>query len=573
MECAALSSSLDYDDFKSVFVDLFGQDTSLDRALWGVAWDTYADQMTFAPNTGLTLTGSAAEGWAPVGFLQTPSGKDAGEGYGLYQFSGYANPGQGVGIGFVMWRADNMEVDASAPNKATEIDILESWDKTQTGESTIHYYNSGWDHDNGQEYNSFKIDLTVLHTYAMDWERGSLTYYVDGKEIYQDTTHAPLDASDGGSNEVMGAEVLNEKSFVTTPTVQLHVTGMEYSVPAAAPAPAVVTLDGTNQSRSAAVGATVQAGSGRDTIMAAGGGATVLGGSGSLTFFGGNLASRANGGTGSAVLFGGTGGGNYTGGSGGANMLVSQGASGSNTTLTGGASGDELFGSAMGNDTLIAAKGRSSILGGGGNTLIFGGGTVGSVIFAGNGRTVVVGGAAGGDTVVGGSGCLGLTAQKGDAVFGGTGALTVAGSTTGADSIVGGAGALTVRGLGGNMLVVAGTSTSDIRTGNGAALIFGTSGAATINSGTGSMEIVQGMGNLTVNQGSGPARYEVVKGVAAGRDVLTGFNSRTDSIDLYGYKPSDLAIAASGGSTLLSLSDGTKIQLVGVTNMGSSIVG
>src|ERR1700712_5816281 len=125
-----LSSTLDYSKFKSVFVDIFAQDTSLNGALWADRWGS-ASQFTF-DSSGLTLTSTAASGWAPVGFMQAPTGKGAGEGYGLYQFTGYANAGQGTGIGFIMWRADNIALDPSQPNVATEIDVLESWDKTKT---------------------------------------------------------------------------------------------------------------------------------------------------------------------------------------------------------------------------------------------------------------------------------------------------------------------------------------------------------------------------------------------------------------------------------------------------------
>src|ERR1700710_460046 len=109
-----LSSTLDYSKFKSVFVDIFAQDTSLNGALWADRWGS-ASQFTF-DSSGLTLTSTAASGWAPVGFMQAPTGKGAGEGYGLYQFTGYANAGQGTGIGFIMWRADNLNLDPSQPN-------------------------------------------------------------------------------------------------------------------------------------------------------------------------------------------------------------------------------------------------------------------------------------------------------------------------------------------------------------------------------------------------------------------------------------------------------------------------
>ena len=577
-------TTLNYSDFKTVFIDQFGYDTGLNGALWSDSWGN-ADQFSFGGGA-LTLTSTAADNWNDVGFMQAPTGKSAGEGYGLYQFTGYANAGQGVGICFIMWRADNVLLDPSSPNVATEIDILESWDGTQTGESTIHYYNAGVAGDDGQEFNSFKINLTQVHTYAMDWERGSLTFYVDGQEIYQDTTHAPLDYADGGSNEVMGAELLNEPSLVTTPTVQLHITQMEYSAPVTAgaplPAPPVSTpgggsgtivLAGGDLQYSAASGETVQAGSGNDTITAAAGMVFVTGGSGQLTFFGGSAPSQASGGAGSATIFGGSGGGNYTGGSAGHDVLVSEGASGSNTTLTGAAAGDQLFGSAKGNDLLVAATGRESVLGGGGNTTIVGGGTAASVIFTGSGTTTVFGGVAGGDIIVGGSGGFGVTAQKGDAIFGNSGALNVTGSTSGADSIVGGAGALTVTGRGANMLVVASTSTSDIQIGNGASLIFGGTGDSTITGGNGSMELVVGSGKATVNEGNGPAIYDLVKGSAGGSDVLNGFKPGTDKIILYGYQASQQNVVDAGGTTVLTLSDGTRIQLAGVSDPGSSIIG
>ena len=129
--------TLDLTSFRTVFNDDFANDTSLSGILWADRWGN-ANQYTFAGGA-LTLTGSASENWAPVGFMQAPTGKSAGEGYGLYQFSGYANAGQGIGICFDMWRADNVLVDPSKPNVATEIDILESWDKTKTGNSVIHF--------------------------------------------------------------------------------------------------------------------------------------------------------------------------------------------------------------------------------------------------------------------------------------------------------------------------------------------------------------------------------------------------------------------------------------------------
>ncbi len=339
----------------------------------------------------------------------------------------------------------------------------------------------------------------------------------------------------------------------------------------AASGPAPITLGGGAQNYSAPAGSSVLAGSGSDTVLALSGGVTVTGSSGSLTFIGGTGASSVAGGAGQAIIFGGSGGGAFTGGAGGHNILVSLGVAGSNTTLTGAAAGDQIFGSAAGND-LIVAHGGDQILGGGGNTTIDGGGAS-DVIFTGGGATTVNGGAAGGDTIVGGGGQLAVTAQHGEAIFGAKGGLSVTASTQGADSIIGGAGALAIVGRGANMLVVGATSTSTITTGNGASLIFGATGASTITGGAGSMQVVLGSGNAAITEGSGTATYDVIKGAAGGTDVLHGFKPGSDRIDLFGYSPSQVGVSTAGGSSVISLADGTKIQLLGVTNPGQSIVG
>ena len=356
------------------------------------------------------------------------------------------------------------------------------------------------------------------------------------------------------------------------PTTPAFVAALPGATPPSPPGP-VVTIGSGAQQYSAAAGVTVLAGSGNDTITATAGQVTVVGSSGSLAFLGGTGASSVSGGAGSSTIFGGAGGGYFDGGRGGYNVLISQGASGTNTSLTGGGAGDQIFGSAHGNDVLTAGAGRDSILGGSGHTTIHGG-TTGSVIFTGGGSSVVFGGTGGADTVVGGVGSLNVSAQSGDAIFGGTGALNVTGSASGsgADSIVGGAGALIVNGQGANMLVVAGTSTSNIQVGNGASLIFAGSGSNSVTGSSGSLQVVLGSGATTATEGSGSAVYDLVKGAAGGTDMINGFRPDTDQIQLYGYQPSEVTVTSSGGSSLISLSDGTKIHIVGVTNLGHSII-
>ena len=338
------------------------------------------------------------------------------------------------------------------------------------------------------------------------------------------------------------------------------------------PAPPMsVTLGGGAQRYDATADQNVQAGSGSDTVTAFAGQATVTGSSGQLTFVGGAAASAVNGGAGSAVVFGGAGGGSYVGGAAGHNVLVAQGAAGVLTQLTGAGADDRLFGSVSGDDVLTAGSGRESILGGGGDTTI-GGGTA-SVVFTGTGPTTVYGGSGGQDTVVGGSGSLAVTAQQGDAIFGSAGTLAVMASLHGADSVVGGSGTLDVVGRGGNMLVVAGTGTSKVHTGDGASLVFAGSGNLSLVGGAGSMQVVAGSGTATINEGAGATNLQVVDGAAGGIVVIEGFRPGIDHVELFGYQASQQSVAIIGGSTVISLADGTKVTLMGVDDDGHGVIG
>ncbi len=416
----------------------------------------------------------------------------------------------------------------------------------------------------GTEAGSARLDVPGLLSVT-----GNTMTVVGNQVVFQGTDSSgkqALFASDGtsaGSHEL--ALPANVSLDPNNPSVIEAL-----SAPVVTPPP-TVTLGGGNQTYNAAAGTTVQAGSGSDTITASAGNVTVAGSSGQLTFFGGTAASSASGGTGSATIFGGTGGGVYAGGGAGHNVLVSQGSAGVSTQMTGAGPGDQLFGSAAGNDVLTGGSGRDSMLGGGGFTTINGGSTA-SVIFSGGGPTTVNGGTGGQDTIVGGSAALAVTAQNGDAVFGNAGALSVTASLEGADSIVGGAGALSIAGRGGNMLVVAGTSTSNVSTGNGASLVFAGSGNLSLVGGTGSMQVVAGSGHATIIEGAGPTTLQVVNGAAGGSDVVSGFRPGLDTVELFGYSTSG-TVSTVGGSTLISLADGTRVTLLGVSNPGHSIIG
>ena len=429
------------------------------------------------------------------------------------------------------------------------------------------------------------------HVMTMIKDASLLIYRLDGVVVQTSdiTSTKPFTASDfliGGGFPQGSTADLSQENGVPTPDIgefqayggvlqgtdltnaeALAGNSIGVPLPSGDIASQVIWLPETPTSYAAAAGDTVNGGAGAATVTAAAGSVVVNGGSGSLWFIGGSASSTVSGGAGLDTVIGGDGGGVFSSGSAGGSVLV---ASGGNTSLTGSGAGDELFGAASGSDVMVAASTADSLIGGGGSTTMTGGATSGAVIFT-DGDTTVNGGAAGADTVVGGSGALSVNARLGDAIFGGSGALDVAGSAIGSDSIVGGSGALSVHGNRANMLVVAGSSTSDIDTGDGASLIFSGSGPSTITGGSGSMQVLLGSGTATISEGAGRTVYDVVKGDAGGTDVLAGFRPDTDTIDLFGYKPSDIQVVTVAGSTLLALADGSRITLLGVGDPGTSI--
>ncbi|WP_171033929.1 family 16 glycosylhydrolase [Lichenicoccus roseus] len=182
-------------------------------------------QWSLSAANGLWL-GSSGTDYTPMGIMQTPSGNSAGEGYGAYSYTAryeYAN--QPGGDYLLLWRADDTWLDSAKPGVLTEMDMLETWDNSATEQSTLHYYNTAND-VNGQIFHSTSgLDLTKLHVYSMDWESGSLTFYIDGVKIYQVTgSSVPADTAHGGNNQVMGMGAETETS-----PVGMYVTEAQYT--------------------------------------------------------------------------------------------------------------------------------------------------------------------------------------------------------------------------------------------------------------------------------------------------------------------------------------------------------
>ena len=65
-----------------------------------------------------------------------------------------------------------------------EIDIFEQIDQEQRAYSTVH---SAWtrSHANLPYSGNIELDMSLFHTYAVEWEPGILTFFADGKQVYQ----------------------------------------------------------------------------------------------------------------------------------------------------------------------------------------------------------------------------------------------------------------------------------------------------------------------------------------------------------------------------------------------------
>ena len=230
-----VSGTLDLSKYTRVWDQNFTTSTAIDRNIFPIVYGN-PNQFAFGPN-GLTLSSYRADGFANVVFLQENWGSSLSQGYGLYSVTASHPAGQGTGIAILLWPSNNVWPGA-------EIDILECWDDptSQSGYMSVHFKGpNGEDMANSIK---FSVDLTKPNTFALDWERGSLTYYINGQEIIHITgTEVPKDASDGGVNMAFGAQITDiGTNFEPSDLVSLTIYDMSYSVMTpAATAPALRT--------------------------------------------------------------------------------------------------------------------------------------------------------------------------------------------------------------------------------------------------------------------------------------------------------------------------------------------
>jgi hypothetical protein len=249
----------------------------------------------------------------------------------------------------------------------------------------------------------------------------------------------------------------------------------------------------------------------------------------------------------------------------------------------------DLFANA-GNDTLVASAAGDTLVGGPGNDTFFAGsGSInpGSVTaFGGSGSSTFVGGEAS-TTFIGGSGTsLAFSGSGGGLLWGGSGSGSYVGANDSATTIVAGLGASNVYAGSGNAVFLtgsandvveytgaAGGNTTLVGTGSsGSNLFVAGSGNDQVDLGSGSNIAFLGSGNSNFTDGSGADLFELINGQLGGSDIINDFKVGTDKLQLYGFGANevqnDLANATvANGSTQLTLSDGTRLDFVGVTNL------
>jgi Ca2+-binding RTX toxin-like protein len=288
----------------------------------------------------------------------------------------------------------------------------------------------------------------------------------------------------------------------------------------------------------AALGERLEGMAGNDTILGNDGNDTLEGGDGN-DFIGGGVGNDSIiGGAGNNIIYAGLGNDTVQGGeaydeiygSAGRNQLYGNGGAdfiqaGTGGDFIGGGDGNDTLRGGDGADTIYAGLGNDFVGGGAGNDQIFG--SAGSnVIYAGLGNDTVQGGS-GSDTIYGSAGRNQLFGNDGNDLIYTSAAGDLAAGGAGNDSIYGSDGADTI---------YAGLGNDFIGGGAGNDLIYAGSGANQIFSGFGDDRIVAGTGKDVMNAGPGADVFEFSSaaaiGVGAGRDVIVGFTSGVDDIDL-----------------------------------------
>jgi beta-glucanase (GH16 family) len=225
----------------------------------------------FSINNGV-LSITAAPGWNPLG-LDYDSGaittiNSFSQEYGYFEVRAELPAGQGLWPAFWMLPA--------SLDYTSELDVFEQIGSQPTDIfSTVHGSTNGQWWVDSQEIQNIATS-TGFHTYGVDWEPNTTTFYIDGQETASMPTPASMDTPDflllnlavGGNGSWPGAPD-NSTQFPATMQidyVRAYATANTTYVGGSAAIPASSSSAVTS---SDAVSSSVSVGSGPDTINAA----------------------------------------------------------------------------------------------------------------------------------------------------------------------------------------------------------------------------------------------------------------------------------------------------------------
>ena len=332
--------------------------------------------------------------------------------------------------------------------------------------------------------------------------------------------------------------------------------------------PTVPTGGGLTEEVVSVSGAVVPASSGTNFLTDIAAGAVtvagspflnVIAGTGGLTFLGaasGNTSIAAGGGTNLIQLPNGSsyfvalGSGTDTVDANGTGTVDASGGGGPNLIFTSQYSNNQnvVFSAGTG-DTIVAGAGATTIGESGSNATIFLGTGPDLVALGGSGDTVSGATVAGAQTVFGGANSV---------IFGNANTLTFVAGAGDADTISGGVKDTIFGSTGSNVSWEGGSTAATLSAGAGNETLNGSNS-------TQADVYIGSSGATTISLGSGADTLQFFNGKAGGTDFVTGFTSN-DTLSDIGYGGAAPTVTTSGGSTVVSLSDGTKITLSNFTS-------
>jgi hypothetical protein len=184
-EAQVMADTLDLSQFTNVWTESFDSGYGALSRTWGPGVHVGGGAVTLNSTADNTDSGT----------MLPPTGSTAGNGFGLYSFTLKMEQGDAPGPYALIWPSTD-----GWPGP--ELDLVEI---NQGGQaySTIHW--KGGDGSNQfKSYNLDGVDVKQTHTYAMDWEQGRISLYVDGRQMWTTTEHVPDDAAHGGENSAPG---------------------------------------------------------------------------------------------------------------------------------------------------------------------------------------------------------------------------------------------------------------------------------------------------------------------------------------------------------------------------------